>query len=45
MLIWNDKLNAVRSNYGIAHKVTERITDKLAKNNQLEKYNKIFHNQ
>ena len=44
-LVWNDNVNDVPSNFGIALKVLERVTDKLLLNNQLNQYNTVFLDQ
>ena len=38
-------MHVVPSNFGIALKVLERVTDKLSLNNQLDQYNKVFLDQ
>ena len=43
--MWNDNVHDAPSNYAIALKVLERVTEKLSLNNQLEQYNKIFLDQ
>ena len=44
-LVWNDNVQDVPSNSGIALKVLERVTEKLSANNQLEQYNRVFLDQ
>ena len=44
-LVWNDNVHDVPSNFGIALKVLERVTDKLLLSTQLEQYNKVFLDQ